>query len=92
MKDRGHHIYCREQNDNIIVPYDARVPFPIGTVITIVNYSGSSVYINTEGSSTGMFIAGDGDYTSIELFNYGIATLLKVERERWVISGNLQSN
>jgi hypothetical protein len=92
LQDRGHHIYCREQNDNIIIPYDARVPFPIGTVITIVNYSGSSVYINTEGGGTDLFIAGDGDYSSIELFNYGIATLLKVERERWVISGNLQSN
>jgi hypothetical protein len=92
LVDRGHHIYCREQNDSIIIPYDARVPFKIGTVITIVNYSGSSVYINTEGGSTELWIAGDGDNNSVELFNYGIATLLKVEKERWVISGNVQSN
>lgn len=90
MKDRGHHIFCQESNDNIVVPYDARVPFPIGTVITIVNDSGSAVYINTEGGGTSMFIAGDGYYSNIQLNNYGIATLLKVDRERWVISGNVQ--
>jgi hypothetical protein len=90
MKDRGHHIFCQEANDSIIVPYDARVPFPIGTVITIVNDSGSTVYINTEGSGTSMFIAGDDYYSNIQLNNLGIATLLKVGREKWVISGNVQ--
>jgi len=90
LKDRGHHIYCQEANDNIVVPYDARVPFPIGTVITIVNDSGSTVYINTEGAGTSMFIAGDDYYSNIQLNNLGIATLLKVGREKWVISGNVQ--
>jgi hypothetical protein len=92
LQDRGHHIYCREENDEIMIPYDARVPFPIGTVITIVNNSGNSVYINYEGNITNLVIVGDGDYSGAQLFNTGIATLLKVERERWVISGNVQSN
>jgi hypothetical protein len=89
LKDRGHHILCTESNDSILVPYNSRVEFPIGTVITIVNIDSSSVYINTEGSSIDMIIAGQGYYSSILLEGYGIATLLKVGREQWVIAGNV---
>lgn len=92
LKDRGHHILCTESNDSILVPYDSRVAFPIGTVITIVNIDSSSVYINKEGGSIDMIIAGAGSYSSAELTGYGIATLLKVGREEWVISGNVNSN
>jgi hypothetical protein len=89
LKDRGHHILCTESNDSILVPYDARVEFPIGTVITIVNTSSSSVYIYKEGGSIDMMIAGDDFYNSVELTQYGMATLLKVGRENWVIAGNV---
>ena len=91
MKDRGHHIYCSNEDDRIIVPYDARVPFPIGTKIMIVNDTGNTVYIQTEGESQEMMIAGDGYSGTAELANYGVATLLKIGRERWSISGNVQS-
>jgi hypothetical protein len=91
MKDRGHHIYCSNEDDRIIVPYDARVPFPIGTKIMIVNDTGNTVYIHTEGESQEMMIAGDGYSGTAELANYGVATLLKIGRERWSISGNVQS-
>jgi hypothetical protein len=90
LKDRGHHILCTASNDSILVPYDARVEFPIGTVITIVNPNSSSVYIYKEGGSIDMMIAGDDFYNSIELTQYGMATLLKVGREQWVIAGNVQ--
>lgn len=92
LKDRGHHIYCIEENDEIVIPYNARVEFPVGTVITIVNSQSNSIYINTEGSSIGVMIVGEGNYNYIELTQYGIATLLKVGRDQWVISGNVQSN
>ena len=90
MRDRGHHIYCNEQDDQIVIPYDSRVPFPVGTQIMIVNDTGSSVYIVTEGGGTSLMIAGDG-YNNAELANYGVATLLKIGREKWSISGNVQS-
>jgi hypothetical protein len=92
LEDRGHHILCTDSNDSILVPYDARVEFPIGTVITIVNTTSSSVYIYKEGGSISMIIAGTGYYESIELTQYGMATLLKVGRENWVIAGNVQPN
>jgi hypothetical protein len=89
MEDRGHHILCTESNDSILVPYDARVAFPIGTVITIVNTDSSSVYIYKEGGSINMIIAGEGNHSGAELTGYGVATLLKVGREQWVIAGNV---
>jgi hypothetical protein len=35
-------------------------------------------------------IVGDGYYSGVELLGYGVATLLKVGREQWIISGNVQ--
>ena len=92
LKDRGHHIYCVNQNEEILIPYNARVEFPVGTVITIVNSDSSSVYINKEGGSMGLMIVGEGYYDYVELTQYGMATLLKVGRDQWVIAGNVQSN
>jgi hypothetical protein len=92
LKDRGHHILCTDSNDSILVPYNARVEFPIGTVITIVNTDSSSVYIYKEGGSIDLMIVGTGYYSSIELTQYGMATLLKVGREEWVIAGNVIPN
>jgi len=90
MKDRGHHILCNNVGDAIIIPYNARVEFPIGTVITIVNNSGGTVNIEREGGSVEVILAGDGAYSYFDLSNYGIATLLKIGRDRWIISGNVQ--
>jgi hypothetical protein len=90
MKDRGHHILCNSTGDEIIIPYNARVEFPIGTVITIVNDSGGTVNIEKEGGSIDVILAGDSTYSYFDLENYGMATLLKIGRDRWIISGNVQ--
>jgi hypothetical protein len=91
LKDRGHHILCTESNDSIVIPYNARVEFPIGTVITIVNIDSSDVYINREGEGiTDLMIVGQGYYSSVILTGYGVASLLKVGREQWIISGNVE--
>jgi hypothetical protein len=89
LEDRGHHILCDTANDNIVVPYNARVPFPVGSVITIVNTSDSTIVINVEGSSTDIMLAGDGFYGTYVVQAYGVATLLKIGQDRWVISGNV---
>lgn len=89
MKDRGHHILCNSTGDRIVIPYNARVEFPIGTVITIVNDSGGTVNIEKEGGSVTVILAGDDTYSYFDLSNYGIATLLKIGRDRWIISGNV---
>lgn len=92
FEDRGHHVLI-DQNitDSIVVPYDSRVPFPVGTVITIVNMNSGSISINTEGGNTSIMLAGDGYGSGYSLAGYGMATLLKVGTEQWVASGNLTS-
>ncbi len=90
MKDRGHHILCDRSDDSIVIPYNARVPFPIGTVITIVNRSSNIIDIDKEGGSIEVMLAGDGFYSYFDLAPYGVATLLKIGIESWMISGNVQ--
>jgi len=90
MEDRGHHILCNDDVESIRIPYNARVEFPIGTVITIVNPRGDSVLINTEGSNIQVMIPGDDTYTggSFYVAAYGMATLLKIGMDSWVLAGN----
>jgi hypothetical protein len=91
LKDRGHHILCTNQNDSIVIPYNARVEFPIGTVITLVNIDSSNISINREGEGVNdIMIVGQGYYSSVILTGYGVATLLKVGREQWIIYGNVE--
>jgi hypothetical protein len=87
----------------VYVPASYDVDFPIGSAITlVVGYNdGSYVYVNTDGNSDVTImangfnatinnnswwrIAGDG--------NTGVYTLLKVDTDRWVLSGpNIQNN
>jgi len=95
MGDRGHHILCTDDLESIRIPYNARVEFPIGTVITIVNPRGDSVAINTEGGSIQVLIPGDDNYSNggnFNLFAYGMATLLKIGTDSWVLAGNAEQD
>ena len=90
LKDRGHHILCVEQNDNIIIPYYARVPFPIGSQIMFVNDSGNTVYIYQEGSNISILLSGEGTtYSGFALNHSNVATLLNIGRDRWVFYGDI---
>jgi hypothetical protein len=92
LKDRGHHILCTNADDHIQIPYWARVNFPIGTVITFVNTSGGNVYINEEGSNINFTLAGVGDVYGVTLATNGIATLLMISFDQWIISGNVEES
>jgi hypothetical protein len=92
LKDRGHHILCQNTGDSIVIPYWARVNFPIGTVITFVNTSGGDVHINQEGSSINLVLAGSSGVYGVTLADNGIATLLMISLDSWIISGNVTEN
>lgn len=89
LKDRGHHILCTNTDDNIQIPYWTRVEFPVGTVITFVNNSGGNVYISQEGTSINLILAGGVGVYGVTLANNGIATLLMISFDQWIISGNV---
>jgi hypothetical protein len=92
LKDRGHHIYVLDTDDGILIPYYARVEFPIGTVIHIVNGTAGGFTISTEGGSANLQIAGDdaqvGNASAAWIGPYALATLLMVGRDQWVITGH----
>jgi hypothetical protein len=91
LKDRGHHIYVTDTNDSIVIPYNARVEFPIGTVIHVVNGTSGSFGIFGEGGSINIQVAGTddqvGDTGGAFIGQYAVATVLKVDRDSWVIFG-----
>lgn len=94
MEDRGHHILCNDDVERIRIPYNSRVEFPIGTVITIVNPRGDDVTVYTEGSSISVMIPGDDTYNGgyFSVSSYGMATLLKIGMDSWVLAGNVSEN
>ena len=94
MVDRGHHILCNDDVERIRIPYNSRVEFPIGTVITIVNPRGDDVIVYTEGSSISVMIPGDGTYNGgyFTVSSYGMATLLNIGMDSWVLAGNVSES
>ena len=94
LKDRGHHILCVDTGDDIMIPYHARVPFPVGTQIVFVNDSGGTVSITKEGGSISVLLSGSngGSYYSFYMDNGNVATLLNIGRDRWVFFGDVADN
>ena len=45
LSDAGKHIYFRNSGDKLILPSYSRVPFEVGTVITVVHNSNNDLYI-----------------------------------------------
>jgi hypothetical protein len=91
LNDRGRHILCTESNDNITIPYDARVEFPIGSRIMIINDSGSTVYVSGEGGSVQVLVSNQGVYSYFNIPNYSMATLIKIGRDRWAVQGDIST-
>ena len=92
MNDRGGHILCTNSNDSILLPYNSRVELPIGTVVRVVNTTSDPININVEGGGTSMIVAGQGYYSNGLVLPYGLATLLKIGRDEWHMSGHVDVN
>ena len=94
LQDRGRHIYNNDSNNRrYYVPPDRLVDFPIGSVITFVSTDGE-LYIyswsNNEAiiygaGQSGQYVNGFGYYWTLPA--WGIATLLKVDANTWMLSG-----
>jgi hypothetical protein len=89
LADAGYHIYFTGStaSQTITIPLNSSIAFPIGSVITIVNLATVSLGIAiTAGDS--LYLAGTGLKTPLVLAANGMATLLKVENQKWIASGN----
>lgn len=83
--DAGKH----QRVDNAVtltIPSNASVPFEIGTTFIIINNGNFSTTVAIDSDT--LRLAGSGTTGSRTLGNYGMATIVKIKDEVWVISGN----
>ena len=84
LTDRGRHIY-NTGTGNILIPTNASIAFPIGTVITVVT-GDNAVHIRPVDSGT----------TIVKLSKFGLnnniavsadtyVTILKIEADKWMV-------
>jgi len=87
LSDAGKHIY-HPASDNTTrtytIPANSSVPFPIGTIITIIN---AINVLTISISSDTMKLANSSSTGSRTLAVNGIATLVKETETSWIISG-----
>ena len=86
--DRGRHIYVVSAGD-ILVPTDAAVAFPIGTVITMVTDSTHACKLKAvDSGTTTLILSQTGPANPTTGINIGIdtyATVLKIEADKWMV-------
>ena len=85
LTDAGGFVYM-QTNGTFTIPAHGSVDFPLGTVITFANLSGGDCTIAIDGSDV-LCLAGTTSTGSRTLADKGIATALKTDADRWLISG-----
>ena len=85
LTDAGKHISIT--TGGIIIPANASIAFPIGTIVTIFNNSGSTQTLSI--TTDTLRWAGTATTGSRTIAAYGLATVLKVDTAVWAASGNL---
>ena len=71
--------------NNLTIPTNAVVPFPIGSQILIAQYGAGQTTIVPD---TGVTLRSSGGKTKIAA-QYGLATLIKRGTDEWVLAGDL---
>ena len=86
--DRGRHIYVVSAGD-ILVPTNAAVAFPIGTVITMVTDGTHACKLKAVDSGTTTLVLSQtgpaNPTTGINIGSDTYATVLKIEADRWMV-------
>jgi hypothetical protein len=85
--DSGKHIYhaVGAGAATYTIPANGSVAYAIGTALTFVNLSSTSISIAI--TTDTMYLAGSGSTGTRTLAQYGSATALKITSTSWIISG-----
>jgi hypothetical protein len=83
--DAGEHIYSTATR-TVTIPANSSVAFPVGTAITFIAATGTTVTIAI--TTDTLLLAGAGTTGSRTLAPFGMATALKITSTSWIISGN----
>jgi hypothetical protein len=88
LGDSGYHIYhaLAAGAATYTIPANASVAYPIGTAITFVNMSATSISIAI--TSDTMYLSSAGTTGTRTLAQYGSATAIKLTSTTWLISGS----
>lgn len=88
LGDSAKHIYHASGAGaaTYTIPANSSVAYPIGTAITFVNMSATSISIAI--TTDTMYLAKDGTTGTRTLAQYGSATALKLTSTTWLISGS----
>jgi hypothetical protein len=88
--DAGKHLYYTQSaNVNLYIPWSSNASFSNGTTITIVSRTSSAANVTiTPNVGVFLYLAGNTTSASRNLITYGVASLLQVEANTWMIYGN----
>lgn len=87
LADNGKHIYSVNAGaQTITIPTNASVAFPTGTACVIFNNGTTAITIST--TSLTVYQAGTANTGNRTLAVKGLASLLKIATDTWVISGS----
>jgi hypothetical protein len=87
LTDAGKHYYSTSAgNFTLTIPTNATVAFASGTAISIVVQSAGNVLVNAASGVT-LYMAGNSTAANRVVSNYGMATIMKVATDTWMING-----
>jgi len=87
LSDAGKHLYRGSGTAATwTIPANSSVAYPVGTAITFINLSSTSVSIAI--TSDTMYLSSAGTTGTRTLANYGSATAIKIASTDWLISGS----
>ncbi len=87
LGDSGKHIYRGSGGaETWTIPANSSVAYPIGTALTFINLSATSVSIAI--TSDTMYLSSAGTTGTRTLAQYGSATAIKIASTTWIISGS----
>ena len=83
----GKHFYSTTAgNLQVTIPDNANVAFPTGATITVVVNAAGNVII-AQGTGVSLYMAGSSTTGDRAVGAYGLASIMKVATDTWVISG-----
>ena len=87
LTDAGKHYYSTSTgNFTLTVPNNTTTSFATGTAISIVVQSTGNVLVNAATGVT-LYMAGNSTAANRVVSNYGMATIMKVATDTWMING-----
>jgi len=88
LTDAGKHYYSTTaSNLALTIANNASVSWPIGATITVIERAAGNIII-TPGTGVSLYYAGNATAGSRVLSAYGLATLINVEANVWMVNGS----